>query len=98
MYIPEVLIAARVMHAGISILRRKLAETGTKNIGKVVIGTVKRDLHDIGKNLVKIMIGAPITQNYVEEIGADGYSPDAALAVDTAKSFLRKYLIILILH
>ena len=152
-YVPEVLIAARAMHAGMDILRPKLAETGVKNIGKVAIGTVKGDLHDIGKNLVKMMLegagfevidlgtdvsaekfveavkvhqpniigmsalltttmlsmpeiikaleaadlrdkvkimigGAPITQNYAEQIGADGYSPDAASAVDSAKSFI----------
>jgi 5-methyltetrahydrofolate--homocysteine methyltransferase len=152
-YVPEVLIAARAMHAGMSILRPKLAETGVKNIGTVAVGTVKGDLHDIGKNLVimmlegagfevidlgidvpvdkfveavtkyklnvlgmsalltttmiqmqevikaisdaglrdkvKIMIGgAPITQNYADQIGADGYSPDAASAVDKAKTFI----------
>ncbi len=152
-YVPEVLIAARAMHAGMSILRPKLAETGVKNIGKVAIGTIKGDLHDIGKNLVKMMLegagfevidlgtdvsvdkfveavkehkpniigmsalltttmvnmpevvkaleaaglrdkvkiiigGAPITQNYADQIGADAYSPDAASAVDSAKSFI----------
>ena len=152
-YVPEVLIAARAMHAGMSILRPKLAETGVKNIGKVAMGTVKGDLHDIGKNLVKMMLegagfevidlgidvspdkfveavkehkpniigmsalltttmvnmaevikaleaaglrdkvkimigGAPITQNYADQIGADGYSPDAASAVDKAKTFI----------
>jgi len=55
-YVPEVLIAARAMHAGMDILRPKLVETGVKNIGKVAIGTVKGDLHDIGKNLVKMML------------------------------------------
>ena len=55
-YVPEVLIAARAMHAGMSVLRPKLIETGVKNIGKVVIGTIKGDLHDIGKNLVKMML------------------------------------------
>jgi len=152
-YVPEVLIAARAMHAGMSILRPKLIETGVKNIGTVAIGTVKGDLHDIGKNLVKMMLegagfevidlgvdvttdkfveavkehkpniigmsalltttmvnmaevikaleaaglrdkvkimigGAPITQNYADQIGADGYSPDAASAVDKAKIFV----------
>ena len=152
-YVPEVLIAARAMHTGMSILRPKLIETGIKNIGKVAIGTVKGDLHDIGKNLVKMMLegagfevvdlgvdvsaekfveavkehqpniigmsalltttmvnmpevikalevaglkdkvkimkgGAPITQNYANQIGADGYSPDAASAVDKAKTFI----------
>ncbi len=152
-YVPEVLIAARAMHAGMDVLRPKLVETGVKNIGKFVIGTVKGDLHDIGKNLVKMMLegagfevidlgvdispdkfveavkehqpniigmsalltttmvnmpevikaledagirdkvkvmigGAPITQNYAEQIGADAYSPDAASAVEEAKSFI----------
>ena len=152
-YVPEVLIAARAMHAGMSVLRPKLVETGVKNIGKVAIGTVKGDLHDIGKNLVKMMLegggfevidlgtdvsvdkfvevvkvdqpdivgmsalltttmvnmpevvkaleaaglrdkvkimigGAPITQNYADQIGADAYSPDAASAVDNAKTFV----------
>ncbi len=152
-YVPEVLIAARAMHAGMGILKPKLIECGVKNIGKVAIGTVKGDLHDIGKNLVKMMLegagfevidlgidvspdkfveavkehkpniigmsalltttmvnmaevikaleaaglrdkvkimigGAPITQNYTDQIGADGYSPDAASAVDKAKIFI----------
>jgi 5-methyltetrahydrofolate--homocysteine methyltransferase len=152
-YVPEVLIAARAMHAGMDVLKPKLIETGVKNIGKVVMGTVTGDLHDIGKNLVKMMLegagfevvdlgvdvsaekfveavkehqpniigmsalltttmvnmvevikaldvaglrnkvkimigGAPITQNYAEQIGADGYSPDAASAADKAKTFL----------
>ena len=152
-YVPEVLIAARAMHAGMDVLKPKLIEAGVKNIGKVVIGTVKGDLHDIGKNLVKMMLegagfevidlgvdvssetfvsavkkyqpdilgmsalltttminmaevikalqsanlrekvkvmigGAPITKNYAEQIGADGYSPDAASAADDAKEFI----------
>jgi len=152
-YVPEVLISARAMHAGMDVLKPKLIESGVKNIGKVVMGTVKGDLHDIGKNLVemmlegagfevvdlgtdistdkfveavkehkpniigmsalltttmvnipevikaleaaslrdkvKIMVGrAPITQNYADQIGADGYSPDASSAVDKAKTFL----------
>lgn len=152
-YVPEVLIAARAMHAGMNILKPRLIETGIKNIGIVAIGTVKGDLHDIGKNLVKMMLegagfgvidlgidvsvdkfveavkehkpniiamsalltttmvnmpevikaleaaglrekvkimigGAPITQNYADQIGADGYSPDAASAVDNAKTFI----------
>jgi len=152
-YVPEVLIAARAMHAGMNILKPKLIETGIKNIGIVAIGTVKGDLHDIGKNLVKMMLegagfevidlgtdvatdkfveavkehkpniigmsalltttmvnmvevikaleaaglrdkvkimigGAPITQNYADQIGADGCSPDAASAVDKAKTFI----------
>ncbi|MDK2896239.1 MAG: hypothetical protein PWP04_359 [Candidatus Atribacteria bacterium] len=152
-YVPEVLIAARAMKAGMEILKPKLAETGVEPIAKMIIGTVKGDLHDIGKNLVammmegagfevidlgidvpeekfiaaakekgaqivgmsalltttmvqmkeniraleesgirdkvKIMVGgAPITQKFADEIGADGYAPDAASAVDIAKSLL----------
>jgi len=152
-YVPEVLIAARAMHAGMDVLRPKLVETGVKNIGKVAMGTARGDLHDIGKNLVKMMLegggfevidlgtdvsvdkfveavkvhqpdilgmsalltttmvnmaevikaleaaglrdkvkimigGAPITQNYADQIGADAYSPDAASAVDKAKTFI----------
>jgi len=152
-YVPEVLIAARAMHAGMDVLKPKLTETGVKNIGKVVMGTVKGDLHDIGKNLVEMMLegagfevidlgtdvseekfveavkehqpnimgmsalltttmvnmvevikaldvagvrdkvkimvgGAPINQNYADQIGADGYSPDATSAVEKAKAFL----------
>jgi 5-methyltetrahydrofolate--homocysteine methyltransferase len=152
-YVPEVLIAARAMQAGMGVLRPKLVETGVRNIGKVAIGTVRGDLHDIGKNLVKMMLegagfevidlgadvsvdkfvnavkehqpdivgmsalltttmvnmtevikalksaglrdkvkvmvgGAPVTQNYAEQIGADGYSPDAASAAEDAKKFI----------
>jgi len=152
-YVPEVLIAARAMKAGMEILKPKLAETGVEPVGKMIIGTVKGDLHDIGKNLVsmmmegagfevidlgidvpaekfiqavkeyqpqlagmsalltttmiqirenikafqeagirdkvKIMIGgAPVTQKFADEVGADGYAPDAASAVDKAKELL----------
>ncbi len=152
-YVPEVLIAARAMHAGMNVLKPKLAAAGVEPIGTVVIGTVKGDLHDIGKNLVCMMLegagfevldigidcppekfietaknenakiiamsalltttmpamkgvieeldksglkgivktmigGAPVTQDYADEIGADGYSPDAASAVDLAKTFI----------
>ncbi len=55
-YVPEVLIAARAMNAGVEILKPLLASSGVKAKGKVVIGTVKGDLHDIGKNLVKMMM------------------------------------------
>jgi len=153
-YVPEVLIAARAMHAGMDILKPILAKSGVKPVATVVVGTVKGDLHDIGKNLVvmmlegagfdvvdagvdvdaekfasaiqeksakllgmsalltttmpsmkttidvlqtkglkdkvKIMVGgAPLTQEYADEIGADGYAPDAASAVDKAKELLR---------
>ncbi|MGB3989684.1 MAG: corrinoid protein [Acetivibrionales bacterium] len=55
-YIPEVMIAARAMNAGMEILRPVLGSSGVKARGKIVIGTVKGDLHDIGKNLVKMMM------------------------------------------
>jgi len=56
LFVPEVLLAANAMKGGMSILRPLLAETGAKPIGKVVIGTVKGDIHDIGKNLVAMML------------------------------------------
>ena len=152
-YVPEVLIAARAMKAGMVIVEPLLEKAGIKPTGKIAIGTVKGDLHDIGKNLVammmkgagfhildlgidvspekftsavaqdgaqivclsalltttmtsmkttiqalqagnvrnkvKVMIGgAPVTQSYADEIGADGYAPDAASAVDKAKVLL----------
>jgi len=148
-YVPEVLISARAMNAGLSILEPLLAQRDIKPAGTVVIGTVKGDLHDIGKNLVAMMLkgagfkvidvgidvapekfidaienqgaqivamsalltttmpsmkeaidaiaaaglrnkvrimigGAPVTQAYADEIGADGYSGDAASAADLA--------------
>jgi methanogenic corrinoid protein MtbC1 len=52
LFVPEVLLAAKAMKAGMAILRPLLAETGAEKIGKMVIGTVKGDIHDIGKNLV----------------------------------------------
>ncbi len=153
LFVPEVLIAARAMHAGMDILRPLLAESDVPSAGKVIIGTVAGDLHDIGKNLVvtmlegggfdvvdlgidaapqkfvevvkaeqpdlvgmsalltttipamekaidalveagvrdrvKVMIGgAPVTQTYADEIGADSYAPDAASAVDLARSLM----------
>ena len=150
-YIPEVLIAARAMHAGMSVLEPILAESGIKMIGTIAIGTVKGDLHDIGKNLVAMMYkgagfnvvdlgvdvtaekyvqaaddganivglsalltttmvqmksvleslkekgskakaiigGAPVTQNYCDEIGADGYAADAATAVEIGKALIK---------
>ncbi len=152
-YVPEVLISARAMKAGMAILRPILAESGVEPVGKVVIGTVRGDLHDIGKNLVAMMLegagfdvhdtgidthpdeyvqtatanganivgmsalltttmtnmrntieaveaagladqvhciigGAPVTQRYADEIGADGYAADAASAVILAKRLL----------
>jgi 5-methyltetrahydrofolate--homocysteine methyltransferase len=154
-YIPEVLIAARAMNQSMEILKPELVKAGVKPIGKILVGTVKGDLHDIGKNLVKMMAqgagievidcgidvsadkflqafkdnpdakavgmsalltttmtgmkevidrfekenlrkkikfmvgGAPLTDQYAKEIGADGYAPDAASAADKFKAFLR---------
>ncbi len=68
-FVPEVLVAARAMNAGIAILEPKLIEIGNKPIGKVVIGTVKGDLHDIGKNLVAMMLKG--TGFEVYDIGVD---------------------------
>ena len=151
-YVPEVLIAARAMHAGMDLLKPLLSASGIKPKGVFAIGTVKGDLHDIGKNLcmmmvegagykvidlgvdvtpekfvqavkdgaqivgmsalltttmpamktsidaikaagvrdkVKIMVGgAPLAQAYADEVGADGYAPDAASAVDTANQLI----------
>jgi len=56
LFVPEVLLAANAMKAGMSILRPLLAETGAESVGKVVVGTVKGDIHDIGKNLVAMML------------------------------------------
>jgi len=56
LFVPEVLLAANAMKAGMAILRPLLAETGAETIGKIVIGTVKGDIHDIGKNLVAMML------------------------------------------
>lgn len=152
-YIPEVLIAARAMHAGMAILKPILSKSSTTLAHKVIIGTVKGDLHDIGKNLVIMMLegggfevidlgidvpadkfveaikqhqpqvvglsalltttmremkttieviekaglrnqvkmivgGAPLTEKFAGEIGADGYAPDAASAVDVVRSLV----------
>ena len=152
-FVPEVLIAAKAMHAGLDVLEPLLAERGIAPKAKVIIGTVKGDLHDIGKNLVAMMFkgagfnvvdlgidvpadvfvkkvkeenaplvamssllttsmpsmkdiieafkregldskvktiigGAPVTQEYADEIGADGYAQDASSAVDKAKELL----------
>ncbi|OPX24087.1 MAG: methyltransferase [Planctomycetales bacterium 4484_123] len=152
-YVPEVLIAARAMRAGMEVLEPQLKESGVESRGVAVLGTVKGDLHDIGKNLVAMMFqggglkvvdcgvdvaaeqfvqaatennaqivamsalltttmphmldvikavkeaglkvktmigGAPVTQAFADEIGADGYAPDAASAVDKALELLDK--------
>jgi 5-methyltetrahydrofolate--homocysteine methyltransferase len=153
LFVPEVLIAARAMHAGMSVLRPLLTETDSISAGRYLIGTVKGDLHDIGKNLVKMMLegagfetidlgtdvepqafvdavrehrpvligmsalltttmvqmratvealeeaglrdsvkimigGAPVTEAFAAEIGADAYAPDAASAVDKARELV----------
>lgn len=77
-FVPEVLVAARAMNAGLEILEPKLVEVGNKPVGKAVIGTVKGDLHDIGKNLVSMMLkGAGFE---IHDIGVDA----------TAEAFIEK--------
>jgi 5-methyltetrahydrofolate--homocysteine methyltransferase len=155
LFVPEVLIAARAMHAGMDILKPLLSKGELQATGKFVIGTVKGDLHDIGKNLVAMMMegagfeiidlgvdtsaerfveavaeyqpelvgmsalltttmvemkgviealkkaglrhrvkvmvgGAPVTEKYAEEIGADGYAPNASAAVEKARELLER--------
>jgi 5-methyltetrahydrofolate--homocysteine methyltransferase len=152
-FVPEMLISARAMQAGLSILKPYLVDSNIQSTGKVVIGTVKGDLHDIGKNLVAMMLegagfevidlgndvqadkfvaavrdsgaqiiamsalltttmpamtttiqalqaaglrdkvkviigGAPITEDYARQIGADGFAPDASRAVSIAKTLV----------
>ncbi|MFZ6021125.1 MAG: corrinoid protein [Chloroflexota bacterium] len=152
-FVPEMLVAARAMQAGLSLLKPKLVQADVTPTGKVVAGTVKGDLHDIGKNLVcmmlegaafeiidlgtdvpperfveavqssgaqlvalsalltttmpnmkntiealkqaglrgqvKVMVGgAPVTETFARQIGADGYAPDASRAVMLAKSLM----------
>ena len=154
-FVPEMLIAARAMQGALDILRPLLAETGAKQVGTYVMGTVKGDVHDIGKNLVNIMLegagftvydlgvnvapevfvekinehkpdivgfsafltttmpmfkaninalekagirdnvivmvgGAPVTQEYADKVGADGYAADASTAVRLAKDLIEK--------
>jgi len=154
-FVPEMLIAGKAMAGALEILRPLLAETGAETIGKIVMGTVKGDVHDIGKNLVNIMFegagfevidlgvqvapekfidairqhqpdivgfsafltttmpmfkaninalqkagmrdqvivmvgGAPVTQEYADVVGADGYASDASAAVAKAKELLRR--------
>ncbi|AET69833.1 methyltransferase cognate corrinoid protein [Desulfosporosinus orientis DSM 765] len=153
MFVPEVLMSAKAMAAGIEIIKPLIADQDIPSAGKVVIGTVKGDLHDIGKNLVAMMIesggysvvdvgvdispekfieavrehkpsiigmsalltttmlnmkdtidllkeeglrdqvkvmvgGAPVSKDFANEIGADGFAPDAASAVELCKKFL----------
>jgi len=83
-YVPEVLIAARAMHAGMDVLKPVLTDSGVEPIGKVVIGTVKGDLHDIGKNLVKMMMeGAGFE---VIDLGVDVTAEKFVEAVKESKS------------
>ena len=154
-YVPEMLVSARAMQSGLAILKPLLKEAKVASAGKVAIGTVKGDLHDIGKNLVAMMLegagfeikdmgtdvspekfveavktggvdvvalsalltttmtnmkvtvealkqagvrekvkviigGAPVTDSYALQIGADGYAPDASKAVSLAKGLLKK--------
>lgn len=100
-FVPEVLVAARAMNAGIAILEPKLVEAGNEPIGKAIIGTVKGDLHDIGKNLVTMMLkGAGLevvdigidvdADTYIskaEEIGADIICMSALLT--TTMSYMK---------
>jgi len=153
LFVPEVLMAANAMKGGMEILRPLLTETGAEQLGKMVIGTVKGDIHDIGKNLVAMMMegaglevinlginvdadmfiaairehkpellgmsalltttmpymkvvvdrlieegmrdqiyvmvgGAPVTQNFAKDVGADAYGKDAAVSVEIAKAYL----------
>jgi 5-methyltetrahydrofolate--homocysteine methyltransferase len=152
-FVPEMLISARAMQTGMAILKPHLQQSDVKSSGKVVIGTVKGDLHDIGKNLVTLMLegagfevkdlgvdvpvekfvhavqeekpdlvamsalltttmqmmkqtvdalveaglrdrvkiivgGAPVTETFAKEVGADGFSQDASRAVSVAKSLV----------
>ncbi len=154
-FVPEMLIAARAMQGALDILRPLLAETGVEQVGTFVMGTVKGDVHDIGKNLVNIMLegagfqvwdlgvnvapetfveqvqehkpdivgfsafltttmpmfkaninalekagirddvivmvgGAPVTLEYAEKVGADGYAADASTAVRLAKDLIQR--------
>ena len=155
LFVPEVLMAANAMKAGMGILRPLLVETGAPRVGSMVVGTVKGDIHDIGKNLVGMMMegagfevinlginvdadqflaaiqehkpdiigmsalltttmpymkvvidtlgeegirddiyvmvgGAPVTENFAREVGADAYGRDAAVSVEIAKSFMAR--------
>jgi 5-methyltetrahydrofolate--homocysteine methyltransferase len=73
-FVPEVLVAARAMNAGTALLKAELASAGNEPLGKAVIGTVKGDMHDIGKNLVKMMIEGKGIE--IEDLGVD-VAPEA---------------------
>ncbi|MGD9100711.1 MAG: corrinoid protein [Anaerolineae bacterium] len=79
LYVPEVLVAARAMHAGMDVLRPLLAESDASSAGKFLIGTVKGDLHDIGKNLVKMMIEGAGFETV--DLGTDVEPKDFVVAV-----------------
>jgi len=79
-FVPEVLVAARAMNAGLAILEPKLVEVGNQALGKVVIGTVKGDLHDIGKNLVSMMLKGAGFDIY--DVGVDA---DAETLIEKAE-------------
>jgi 5-methyltetrahydrofolate--homocysteine methyltransferase len=154
-FVPEMLISARAMQGGMSVLKPYLLQSNIQSSGRVIIGTVKGDLHDLGKNLVALMLegagfeikdlgidvaaedfiaalkaqpadilalsalltttlpamkqtieaiqaaglrekvkiiigGAPVTEEYARQIGADGYSPDASRVVAAAESLMKK--------
>jgi len=155
LFVPEVLMAANAMKAGMELLRPLLTETGAERIGTAVVGTVKGDIHDIGKNLVAMMLegagfevinlginvdadkfiaaihehkpdilgmsalltttmpymkvvvdalgeegmrdniyvmvgGAPVTENFARDVGADAYGRDAAVSVEIAKRYMAR--------
>jgi corrinoid protein of di/trimethylamine methyltransferase len=155
LFVPEVLLSANAMKAGMAVLKPKLAETGAPRMGKIVLGTVKGDIHDIGKNLVGMMLegagfevvdlgintdaekflaaiaehkpdligmsalltttmpymkvvidtlkekgirdditiivgGAPVNEEFAKSVGADAYCRDAAIAVETAKDWIKR--------
>ena len=83
LFVPEVLIAARAMHAGMNILRPLLAESDVPSAGKYIIGTVQGDLHDIGKNLVKMMLEGAGFETI--DLGVDVKADDFVAAVQEHK-------------
>ena len=78
-FVPEVLVAARALNFGTEVLKAKLLEEGVQRIGKVVIGTVKGDIHDIGKNIVKVLL-----ENYSFDVIDLGKDVPPEVIVDTA--------------
>jgi methanogenic corrinoid protein MtbC1 len=88
LFVPEVLLAANAMKAGMVILRPLLAETGAERVGTVVIDTLKEK--GIRDDITVLVGGAPLNEEFARSIGADAYCRDAAVAVETAKDFLRR--------